>query len=58
MAGVSLERFMEILGNYIRWYNEMRTKLSGRHESIGIHVKSWIDLESVRDFVRIPEKSY
>lgn len=27
-AGVSLERFMEILDNYIRWYNEARIKLS------------------------------
>ena len=27
-AGVSLERFMEILDNYIRWYNEVRIMLS------------------------------
>lgn len=27
-TGVSLERFMEILDNYIRWYNETRIKLS------------------------------
>ena len=27
-AGVSLERFMEILDNYIHWYNEVRIKLS------------------------------
>lgn len=27
-AGVSLERFMEILDNYIHWYNEARIKLS------------------------------
>ncbi len=25
---VSLERFMEILDNYIHWYNEVRIKLS------------------------------
>ena len=63
-AGVSLERFMEILDNYIHWYNEVRIKLSldgmsplEFRQSLGLIWNQSRILSAPPDAV-VPNKSY
>lgn len=50
---VNLEAFMDIVVNYIRWYNEARIMLSlGGMILLKFRGKFWINLESVQDIVR------